>query len=85
MQQCPHAEAQSAPGSWSYLLEPFDVGRVHLDGRLRMIDMNELARRSQDPDDSLAWRVWSRGNSSLPQQHGGVARPARATCRLAPN
>ncbi len=52
-QACPHTEAQSAPGSWLYLLERFDIGLVHLDRQLRVIGMNEFARRSLPVDEKL--------------------------------
>ena len=32
--------------SWLYLLERFDVGVVHLDQALRVVGMNDYARRS---------------------------------------
>jgi hypothetical protein len=47
MKTCPHvATAAPTPKSWLYLLERFDVGVVHLDLELRVIGMNEFARRS---------------------------------------
>ncbi len=54
MQQvgCP-VEAQPAPGSWLYLLERFDIGLVHLDRHLRVVGMNDFARRSLPVDEKL--------------------------------
>jgi hypothetical protein len=47
MESCPVvAPALASPGSWLYLLERFDVGVVHLDLELRVIGMNDFARRS---------------------------------------
>ncbi|GAA4334492.1 LytTR family transcriptional regulator DNA-binding domain-containing protein [Pigmentiphaga soli] len=34
-----------APGSWLYVLERFDIGVVQLDRELRVVGMNEAARR----------------------------------------
>jgi LytTR family transcriptional regulator, CO-responsive transcriptional regulator RcoM len=45
-QACPHPEAQSAAsGSWLYMLERFDIGLVHIDLQLRVVGMNDYARR----------------------------------------
>ncbi len=40
------ATPSSASNSWLYLLERFDVGVVHLDLELRVMGMNDYARRS---------------------------------------
>jgi hypothetical protein len=54
MQQAnPQAEAQPAPGSWLYLLERFDIGLVHLDRELRVVGMNDFARRCLPVDEKL--------------------------------
>lgn len=47
METCPFvAPAAASPNSWLYLLERFDVGVVHLDLQLRVMGMNDFARRS---------------------------------------
>lgn len=47
METCPFvAPPGSGPNSWLYLLERFDVGVVHLDLELRVMGMNDFARRS---------------------------------------
>jgi hypothetical protein len=47
METCPFvAPPASSPNSWLYLLERFDVGVVHLDLELRVMGMNDFARRS---------------------------------------
>jgi hypothetical protein len=44
---CPYsAQPAAASSSWLYLLERFDVGVVHIDRELRVIGMNDFARRS---------------------------------------
>lgn len=46
MKTCPHGAAPPTPSSsWLYLLERFDVGVVHLDLELRVMGMNDYARR----------------------------------------
>jgi len=50
---CPHADAQSPSSSWLYLLERFDIGLVHLDRELRVIGMNDFARRSLPVEEKL--------------------------------
>lgn len=51
---CPHAEARpSSPGSWLYLLERFDIGVVQLDRELRVVGMNDFARRSLPVDEKM--------------------------------
>jgi len=43
----PRANAPaSGPGSWLYVLERFDIGLVQLDLELRVVGMNDFARRS---------------------------------------
>lgn len=51
----PPSESTSAtgPNSWLYLLERFDVGVVHLDQTLRVVGMNDYARRSLPVGDKL--------------------------------
>jgi hypothetical protein len=45
-QACAHAEAQPASsGSCLYMLERFDIGLVHIDRQLRVVGMNDYARR----------------------------------------
>src|SRR5689334_19419944 len=39
------APASSSSNSWLYLLERFDLGVVHVDRELRVIGMNDFARR----------------------------------------
>ena len=39
--------------SWLYLLERFDVGVVHLDRELRVMGMNDFARRSLPVEDKM--------------------------------
>jgi hypothetical protein len=47
MKTCPVSSDSLAPSSsWLYLLERFDVGVVHLDRELRVLGMNDFARRS---------------------------------------
>jgi LytTR family transcriptional regulator, CO-responsive transcriptional regulator RcoM len=53
MSACPFPEARPASGSWLYLLERFDVGIVHLDRELRVVGMNDYARRSLPVQDKL--------------------------------
>lgn len=54
MKTCPMQGAQSAnANSWLYLLERFDVGVIHLDKSLRVVGMNDFARRSLPVQDKL--------------------------------
>jgi hypothetical protein len=55
MQQAtPTAETgRTGSGSWLYLLERFDVGLVHIDRELRVIGMNEFARKSLPVEEKL--------------------------------
>jgi hypothetical protein len=54
MKTCPiGAESVSPSSSWLYLLERFDVGVVHLDRELRVLGMNDFARRSLPVADKL--------------------------------
>jgi LytTR family transcriptional regulator, CO-responsive transcriptional regulator RcoM len=54
MQQAnPQAEAQPAPGSWLYLLERSHIGLVHLDRELRVVGINDFARRCPPVDETL--------------------------------
>jgi hypothetical protein len=47
MKTCPVSADSPAPSSsWLYLLERFDVGVVHFDRALRVLGMNDFARRS---------------------------------------
>ena len=47
MKSCPIVTPTASPSSsWLYLLERFDVGVVNLDLELRVIGMNDFARRS---------------------------------------
>jgi hypothetical protein len=51
---CPYsAEASSPSSSWLYLLERFDVGVVHVDRELRVVGMNDFARRSLPVQEKL--------------------------------
>ena len=58
---CPYPSASlnadatnlTGPNSWLYLLERFDVGVVHLDQALRVVGMNDYARRSLPVGDKL--------------------------------
>ena len=51
---CPQAEAQSASsGSWLYMLERFEIGLVHIDRELRVIGMNDYARRCLPVEEKL--------------------------------
>lgn len=50
MKTCSHADAShkqinAKANSWLYLLERFDVGVVHLDSNIRVLGMNDYARR----------------------------------------
>jgi hypothetical protein len=47
------AESVGPSSSWLYLLERFDVGVVHLDRELRVLGMNDFARRSLPVADKL--------------------------------
>jgi len=55
MKSCPvtHGSGTSNNSSWLYLLERFDVGVIHLDRSLRVIGMNDFARRSLPVRDKL--------------------------------
>ena len=54
MNTCPITKASLPPSSsWLYLLERFDVGVVNLSLDLRVIGMNDYARRSLPVDDKL--------------------------------
>lgn len=57
MKSCPFSAAvpgaSSSSGSWLYLLERFDVGVVHVDRELRVIGMNDFARRSLPVQEKL--------------------------------
>jgi len=54
MKTCPTGSASAAPSSsWLYLLERFDVGVVHLDLELRVMGMNDYARRSLPVQDKM--------------------------------
>lgn len=53
-QACAHSGAQSASsGSWLYMLERFDIGLVHIDLQLRVVGMNDHARRCLPVDEKL--------------------------------
>lgn len=48
------SEVQSASsGSWLYMLERFDVGLVHIDRQLRVVGMNDYARRCLPVEEKL--------------------------------
>lgn len=54
MNTCPASAGPPAPSSsWLYLLERFDVGVVHLDRELRVMGMNDFARRSLPVEEKL--------------------------------
>lgn len=56
MKNCPLSHdptAASSSNSWLYLLERFDVGVIHLDKNLRVVGMNDFARRSLPVQDKL--------------------------------
>jgi hypothetical protein len=54
MKTCPVNSGQPAnANSWLYLLERFDVGVIHLDRDLRVVGMNDFARRSLPVQDKL--------------------------------
>jgi hypothetical protein len=54
MKTCPFvAPPAPPPNSWLYLLERFDVGVVHLDLELRVIGMNDFARRSLPVEEKM--------------------------------
>lgn len=54
MKTCPIGSPSAAPSSsWLYLLERFDVGVVHLDLELRVMGMNDYARRSLPLQDKM--------------------------------
>jgi hypothetical protein len=51
---CPYGTEPAAPSSsWLYLLERFDVGVVHIDRELRVVGMNDFARRSLPVQEKL--------------------------------
>jgi len=51
---CPFGGEPAAPtSSWLYLLERFDVGVVHIDRELRVVGMNDFARRSLPVQEKL--------------------------------
>lgn len=51
---CPFgAEAGATSSSWLYQLERFDVGVVHVDRELRVVGMNDFARRSLPVQEKL--------------------------------
>ena len=48
------SEAQSpCSGSWLYMLERFDIGVVRIDRKLRVVGMNESARRCLPAEEKL--------------------------------
>lgn len=54
MKTCPYGAEPAAPSSsWLYLLERFDVGVVHIDRELRVVGMNDFARRSLPVQEKL--------------------------------
>jgi len=54
MKSCPIVAPPASPSSsWLYLLERFDVGVVHIDLELRVIGMNDFARRSLPVQDKM--------------------------------
>jgi hypothetical protein len=54
MKTCPvGADALAPSSSWLYLLERFDVGVVHVDRELRVLGMNDFARRSLPVEDKM--------------------------------
>ena len=54
MKTCPFSAEPAAPSSsWLYLLERFDVGVVHVDRELRVVGMNDFARRSLPVEEKL--------------------------------
>jgi hypothetical protein len=55
MQNCPipSSGAGSAPSTWLYLLERFEVGVVHIDRELRVMGMNDFARRALPVQEKL--------------------------------
>ena len=56
MKTCPFSAAvpaASSSSSWLYLLERFDVGVVNIDRELRVIGMNDFARRSLPVQEKL--------------------------------
>lgn len=55
MKTCPlgPSPSPSASSSWLYLLERFDVGVVHLDQQLKVMGMNDFARRSLPVQEKL--------------------------------
>lgn len=54
MKTCPFSAEPAAPSSsWLYLLERFDVGVVHIDRELRVVGMNDFARRSLPVQEKL--------------------------------
>lgn len=54
MKDCPFSVDATPPSSsWLYLLERFDVGVVHIDRELRVVGMNDFARRSLPVQEKL--------------------------------
>ncbi len=55
MQNCPFPTpgSASAPSTWLYLLERFEVGVVHIDRELRVLGMNDFARRALPVQEKL--------------------------------
>lgn len=54
MKTCPYSAEPAPPSSsWLYLLERFDVGVVHVDRELRVVGMNDFARRSLPVQEKL--------------------------------
>jgi hypothetical protein len=54
MKTCPAGMDSTTPSSsWLYLLERFDVGVVHLDRELKVMGMNDFARRSLPVQEKL--------------------------------
>lgn len=59
MKTCPVQQAPPAGhNSWLYLLERFDVGVIHLDKHLRVVGMNDFARRSLPVQDKLPFNKY---------------------------
>ncbi|MGL1834925.1 LytTR family transcriptional regulator DNA-binding domain-containing protein [Rhodocyclaceae bacterium SMB388] len=51
MTSCPVDHSPSGCASWLYMLERFDVGVINLDQQLRVVGMNEFARRTLPVDE----------------------------------
>ena len=59
---CPFSAEPVAPSSsWLYLLERFDVGVVHIDRELRVVGMNDFARRSLPVQEKLPFVRFGNG------------------------